>query len=148
MRCAQVLTCSDARRVGKSRISSGCSLLGPALRGEEVPHRAPDIVEIVERVAARGAARRRQLGEQAPGLGGKLPRETGGDFRIAGEAGVLRYRGQTLAGVRGVAHGVVAVGGIEEIDVAAAGVVAVIDDLPYLAEAGGGHGAARAAHLE
>src|SRR6185437_16814130 len=99
-------------------------------------------VEIVERVAARFTARRRQLGEEAPGLGGELPREPGRDLHVAGEAGVLRYRGQTLSGVGGVAHRVVAVGRIEQIDVAAAGIVTVVDDLPYLAEAGRSHGTA------
>src|SRR6185312_11545068 len=133
-------------RTGSGSRRSG--LLGPTLRGEEVPHGAPDVVEIVERIAAGGAAGRRQLGEQAPGLRGELPRETGGDLHIAGEASVLRDCRQTLAGVRGVTHRVVAVGGIEEIDVAAARIVAIVDDLPYLGEAGRSHSAAGAAHLE
>src|SRR5579884_1547681 len=98
MLCAQFST---------TRISSGCSLLGPALGGEEVPHGAPDIVEIVQRVTARRAARGSQLREEAPGLGGQLPRQARGDFHIPGKARVLGNRRETLARVRGVTDGVV-----------------------------------------
>src|SRR5215469_9631013 len=123
-------------------------LLGAAFRGEEVPHGTPDVVEIVERVTAGGTARRRQIGEQASGLGGELTRQSGGDLYVTGETGILRYRGETLARIRSITHRVVAIGGVEEIDVAAVRVVTLVDDLAHLAEAGRGHRAAGAAHLE
>src|SRR6266513_4857131 len=116
--------------------------------GEEMPHRAPDVLEVVERVTAGGAAGRLQLREQLAGFGGQLPRQPRGHLHVAGETGVRGDGAERAARVGGVAHGVVAVGGIEQVDVAASGVVAGVDDLAYLGESGRGHGAAGAAHLE
>src|SRR6266516_625817 len=98
------------------------------------PERAPDVLEVIQRVAAGRTAGGLQLREELAGLGGRLPREPGGDLRIAGEAGVGGDRTQPAARVRGVAHRVVAVGGVEEIEVAASGVVAGVDDLAHLGE--------------
>src|SRR5213082_465330 len=116
--------------------------------GEEMPHRAPDVLEVVERVTAGGAAGRLQLREQLAGFGGQLPRQPRGHLHVAGETGVRGDGAERAARVGGVAHGVVAVGGVEQVDVAASGVVAGVDDLAHLGESGGGHGAAAAAHLE
>src|SRR2546430_8925765 len=56
--------------------------------GEEMPHRAPDVLEVVERVTAGGAAGRLQLREQLAGFGGQLPRQPRGHLHVAGETGV------------------------------------------------------------
>src|SRR5256885_9800634 len=53
--------------------------------GEEMPHRAPDVLEVVERVTAGGAAGRLQLREQLAGFGGQLPRQPRGHLHVAGE---------------------------------------------------------------
>src|SRR5256886_2045064 len=86
--------------------------------GEEMPHRAPDVLEVVERVTAGGAAGRLQLREQLAGFGGQLPRQPRGHLHVAGETGVRGDGAERAARVGGVADGVVAVGGIEQVDVA------------------------------
>src|SRR2546429_3183095 len=50
--------------------------------GEEMPHRAPDVLEVVERVTAGGAAGRLQLREQLAGFGGQLPRQPRGHLHV------------------------------------------------------------------
>src|SRR5205823_15045125 len=75
-----------------------------ALGREEVPHGAPDIVEVVECIAARGAARSRQLREQPSGLRGELPRQTGRNLHVPGVARVPGNRRERLTRIRGVAQ--------------------------------------------
>src|SRR5690606_32673760 len=62
--------------------------------------------------------------------------------------GILRDGTKGFARGRAVAHGVVTVRGVEEINVGAPRVEALVDDLAHQVEAGGSHRATRAGHLE
>src|SRR5581483_9658269 len=113
-----------------------------------MPHGTPDVVEIVQRVAARGATGRLQLRKQPTRLRRKLTRQTGGHLDIASESGIPGDRGKTLAREGAVTDRVVAVGSVEQVDIAAPGVVAGIHDLAHFVESGGGDRSTRSSHLE
>src|SRR5579862_5198931 len=98
-------------------------------------HRAPDIVEVIQGVASGGQPSRAELRVEASGLGGQLSGEAGGNLDITGETGIFRNRGERLARLARIAHRVIAVGGVEEIDVASTRVVTLVDDFAHLIEA-------------
>src|SRR6185437_13042003 len=96
---------------------------------KEMSDRTPYIVEVVQRVASRSQPARGELRIQPSRFSGELARQAGGNLHVAREAGVFRDRRERFARLGGVAHGVVAVGGVEEVNVASAGVVTLVDDL-------------------
>src|SRR6185503_2713180 len=112
-----------------------------------MPHGTPDVIEVVERIATGGTPGSGHFRKQTTGLRRKLPREAGGDLHVSSETGVLRDGRQPFPRIRGIAHGVITVRGIEKIDVTAAGIVAVVDDLLHFREPGRSHRAAGAANL-
>src|SRR5262249_30095543 len=67
---------------------------------------------------------------------------------VACEACVRGYGREFLASLTRIAHGVVSVRRIEQIDVATTGVVPLVDDVADLAKSRRRHGAARAADFE
>src|SRR5579871_5029687 len=105
---------------------------GRALGREEVAYRSPDVVEVVQGEAAGRATGRGELGEHPAGLGRKLPRQARGHLDVAGVAGIGGDGREGLPGIGRIAHRVVTVRGIEEIDVAPTRVVAGVDDLAHL----------------
>src|SRR5579863_163604 len=127
---------------------SRTTLQRPALGGEEMAHSTPDVVEIVQSIAAGRATSRCELPEQAPGLRRELTRQARGYFDISSKARVSGDRGETRACIATVTHCVVTIGGIEEIDVATSRVVASSNDLPHLVEAHGRDGAPRTRDLK
>src|SRR5882672_11892253 len=95
------------------------------LLGEERPDRAPDVVLAAEVAGADRRAAGFQLGKDLGELG--LARTEGGEAAGLDVAGVIDLRGDP--GERGarlvaVLGGVLAVGGVEKVDVVAARVVA------------------------
>src|SRR5690606_6303234 len=108
----------------------------------------PDRVEVVDGIAADGQAGARDLREEPSGLGGQPPRGRGADLDVAAEARVACEPRQQRACLRAVADRVVAVRGVEEIDVVPGWRESRIDDLAHLAEAGRCDRAAGARDLE
>ena len=113
-----------------------------------MPHRRPDVVgarrpERTDRATLRGEAQE-QLADVARGLG---------SFRRADfeEAGVLKVAEQSVeAGLRRVpvARRVLAIGGVEHVEVVLCGAVARVDNLADQRERGGHERATRSRHLE
>src|SRR5579862_1311484 len=88
------LCCSWAAAGRRRRLAAPGGLARVALGREEMPHRAPDVVELVERIAAGRTTGVGQLREDLAGLGGELSRQSRGNLDVAGEAGVRGDRGE------------------------------------------------------
>src|ERR1041385_9134251 len=128
------------------RSSSVSTLL---LLGEELADRAPDVVLGAEVAGADRPSRGLQLGEDLGEL--RLARPEGGDAAGLDIAGVVDLRGDLAEqGPRLVAvfGGVLAVGGVEEIGVVAARVIAGRDGLQREPGDARGDGAAARRRLE
>src|SRR5690348_11283259 len=111
------------------RVAYSCSsVVTGALLDEEFADRGPYVVLRGKPAGADGHAARFELGEDLGEL--RVARAEGGDAagldvaRVVGRPGDLGERGARLVAVLG---GVLAVGGVEEVDVVAAGVVARAD---------------------
>src|SRR5215208_5275520 len=111
-------------------------------------HGTPDIVVIIQCVAAGGKSGRSELRVEAPGFGSKLAREARRNLDIARIARGVSHGFQSLASVCRVTGRVVAIRSVEKIDVASARVVALVDDLPHLGQPGRGNRASGAAYLK
>src|SRR5947209_1782105 len=127
---------------------SSSSVTG-GLRREELADRFPDIVLRGDVAGADREPRALQLGEDLGEL--RVARPEGGDAAGLAITGVVHLRGDL--GERGarlvaVLGGVLAVGGVEEVDVVAARVVARFHHVEREARDARGHGAAARGRLE
>src|SRR5574341_426708 len=116
---------------------------------EEVPDRAPDVFLRAEVAhAARGAARL-QLPEKLGELGVARPeRGDAAGFDVAGVIHRARELSERASRLVAILGGVLAVGGVEEVDVVAARVVARLRELERESRHAGGDGAAARGRLE
>ena len=110
----------------------------PGLRfgGEEMPHRAPHTVEIVDRRSSPRAGRWRPHHRTGAPFRSRAAATAPRRLRHSPEKQALvAMSSSATCGRRVIADAVVAVGGIEQIDVVAAGIEARVDDLAHLVQA-------------
>src|SRR5437867_6025462 len=120
-----------------------------ALRREELANRAPDVVLRGEVAGAHGESGALELGEDLREL--RVARPEGGDaagLAVAAVVHLLGDLGERAARLVAVLGGVLAVGGVEEVDVVAARVVALLHHLEREARDAGRHRAASLGRLE
>src|SRR5688572_13698789 len=125
------------------------SLIRRRLLGEEVADRAPDVFLAAEVAHADRAAFRFQLAEDLGEL--RLARPEGGDpagLDVAGVVDQARELAERAARLVAILRRILAVGGVEEIRVVAARVVALVEHVERKARDAGGHRAAARGGLE
>src|SRR3954471_8982675 len=126
-----------------------CSSVTGRLLGKELADRLPDVVLRGDVAGAHRQPGALELAEDLGELG--VARAEGGDAAGLAVAGVVHLRGdlaQRRARLVAILGGVLAVGGIEEVDVVAARVVARAHDVERQARHRGGHRAAARGRLE
>src|SRR5688500_827428 len=104
------------------------SVIRRGLLGEEVADRAPDVFLAAEVAHADRAALRFQLAEDLGKL--RLARPEGGDpagLDVAGVVDQARERAERAARLVAILRRILAIGGVEEISVVAARVVALVE---------------------
>src|SRR5690606_4703642 len=140
MWACQSSPCTDVVVVG---IGSGTRGVG-----EEMPHGIPDVLGTAHAVRADAVVIARHVDEQPADLAVRCRAGQRCNFQEAAVVAVGRHFFQRGLRLRLIGREVLAVGGVEQIDVVLARTVALVDDLPHLAQPGGGHRAAGAGHLE
>src|SRR4029453_4171320 len=115
---------------------------------EEVAHGVPDVVRTADAVRADIVFIACDLDEQPADLAVRWGAGERGDFQEAGEVAVADQLFQRGLRLRLVRREVLAVGGVEQVNVVLARAEARVDDLAHLLQARGSDGAACAGDAE